>query len=102
MMDPEKYQELLSARDDTDGLPARVTRYQATKCAAIILAGLDGHLTYAQETRSVALFLQAAAFEAGMVAGLLPRSAGELWRHLDALPWPAPGRPHTPNDPLAG
>lgn len=102
MLDPEKYQELLSAREEADDLPAGVTRYQANKCAAIILAGLDGHTTYAQETRSVALFLQTAAFEAGPVAGSLPRSAKDLWRHLDALPWPAPGLPHTPNDPIEG
>lgn len=102
MLDPEKYQELLSARDKADDLPAGVSRYQANKCAAIILAGIDGHLTYAQETRNVALFLQVAAFESGAVAGSLPRSAEDLWRQLEALPWPAPGRPRNSSDPLAG
>lgn len=97
-MDPDKYQELLNERDNADDLPAGVSRYQAKKCAAIILAGLDGHTTYLEETRNVARFLQAAAFEGGEISGTLPRSADGLWRDLDALPWPAPGRPASQPD----
>lgn len=92
-MDPDKYQELLNERDNVDDLPAGVSRYQAKKCAAIILAGLHGHTTYLEETRNVARFLQAAAFEGGNIPVTLPRSAAQLWQDLDALPWPAPGRP---------
>lgn len=92
-MDPDRYQELLNERDDGDTLPAGVNLYQAKKCAAIILAGLDGHTTYLDETRNVARFLQAAAFESGHISVRLPHSADELRQDLDALPWPAPGRP---------
>lgn len=92
-MDSDEYQELLNEHDDADNLPVGVDRYQATKCAAIILAGLDGHTTYLEETRTVARFLQATAIEGGEIVGTLPRSAEELWEDLDALPWPAPGRP---------
>lgn len=93
-LDPDKYQELLSAHDELDNVPVRLTRYQAQKCAAIISAGRDGHLTYAEETKNVARFFQAIAFEAGgQPFGTLSRIADDIWRELNDLPWPQPGLP---------
>lgn len=93
-LDPDKYQELLAEPDELDNLPIEVSRYQAKKCAAIIMAGLEGHITYAEETKNVARFLHAAGFEAGGAPfGTLPRTADDLWQELNALPWPLPGPP---------
>lgn len=71
-----------------------MTRYQAQKCAAIIMAGLAGHTTYAEATARVGQYLQAIALDA------LPKNAhrtaptsDQLWQILDGLPWPAPGHP---------
>jgi hypothetical protein len=62
-MEPNEYQELLSGRDDVDNDPVGMTRYQAQKCAAIILAGRAGHTTYAEATATVAQYLQAIALD---------------------------------------
>ncbi|WP_411731944.1 hypothetical protein [Paeniglutamicibacter sp.] len=55
-LDPDKYQELLNARDELDDVPVSITRHQAQKCAAIITAGQAGqagqagHTAYAEAT----------------------------------------------------
>jgi hypothetical protein len=93
-LDPDAYQEILAAPDVLDGVPVHLTRYQVQKCAAIIMAGQVGHITFAEETRNVAQFLQAVAFEAGGIPfGTLPQSAAAIWQELNALPWPLPGPP---------
>lgn len=49
-----------------------------------------------EETRNIAQLLQAAAFEAGGIPfGILPRSAANLWKELNALPWPLLGPPES-------
>lgn len=92
-MDPDEYQELLNGRDEVDSVPVGMTRYQAQKCAAIIMAGCDGHTMYTEATATVARYLQALALDVlpGNTGTTL--TSGQLWLILDDLPWPAPGAP---------
>ena len=93
-MDPNGYQELLNGRDEVDNVPVGMARYQAQKCAAIIMAGLAGHTSYAEATATVAQYLQAIALDAlPKNAHRTSRTSAQLWQTLDALPWPAPGHP---------
>ena len=92
-LDPDEMQKLLTERDSTDDLPLGITRYQAQKSAAIILAALDGHAAYAEASATVAKYLQTLALEAFPGNHRTPQSSTQLWKILDELPWPAPGPP---------
>lgn len=62
-LDPDKYQELLKAREELDDAPVQPIRHQAQKCAAIIKAGRDGHAAYVEVTDVIARYLQALTLE---------------------------------------
>lgn len=89
-MDPNGYQELFNGRDEVDSVPVGMARYQAQKCAAIIMAG---HASYAEATALVAQYLQAIALDVFPGNAHPTRPSGRLWKILDDLPWPAPGVP---------
>lgn len=92
-LDPDKYQELLNARDELDDVPVSITRHQAQKCAAIITAGQAGHGAYAEATDVVARYLQALALDVLPGTARIPTGSAALWQLLEDLPWPAPGPP---------
>lgn len=92
-LDPNAVQNLLNERDSTDDLPLGITRYQAQKTSAIILAGLDGHTAYSEASATVAKYLQTLALEAFPGNIHTPQSSLQLWKIIDDLPWPAPGPP---------
>lgn len=92
-LDPDKYQELLNARDELDDVPVSITRHQAQKCATIITAGQAGHTAYTEATDVVARDLQAIAVEVLPGTSRIPTGSAALWRILEDLQWPAPGPP---------
>lgn len=93
VLDSNKYQELLNARDELHDVPVQLGRRQAQKCAAIITAGQAGHGAYAETTTVVARYLQALALEVLPGTARIPTGSAALWRILEDLPWPAPGPP---------
>lgn len=92
-LDPDKYQELLDARDEQDDVSVHLSRHQAQKCAAVITAGIDGHAAYAEATPTVARYLQALALDVLPGTARIPAGSVALWRILEDLPWSVPGPP---------
>lgn len=92
-LDPDNYQRLLNTADELDDIPIRINRQQAQKCAAILTAGLDGHVVYTEATVTVARYLQELALD--MLPGIARNAtdSATLWKVLDDLPWPIPGPP---------
>lgn len=74
-VDPFDRQDLLNERHEGDDALVAVTHFQAMKCAAVINAGLDGHTVYADASRTVARFFQAATLEADVAFGVMRRQA---------------------------
>lgn len=93
MLDPDKFQAMLNERDALDDTVVGLTRYQAQKCAAIIMAGHAGHISYAEASTTVAHYLRAIAFDEPQESSQLPRNSSKLWQVLEDLPWPRPGPP---------
>lgn len=91
--DPDEFQHFLNERDSDDDLPIGITRYQAQKSAAIILAGIDGHTAYLEASATVARYLQTLALEAIPTEIHRTQDSAHFWRIIDELPWPAPGAP---------
>nr|WP_176704692.1 hypothetical protein [Arthrobacter sp.]AXV46312.1 hypothetical protein pA40H1_p25 [Arthrobacter sp.] len=92
-VDPDEFQAILNERDDFDNVTVGMTRYQAQKCAAIIMAGQAGHTSYTEASITVAHYLRAIALDGVRETSQVPSHRDTLWQFLDHLPWPRPGPP---------
>lgn len=85
-----------------DDLPVTLTMLQVRKILLIISAGQRGHLVYQEATDKAVAFLETAANETlrdnGLIDIQMTRTAADIWRELDELPWPIPGPPQTQPD----
>lgn len=92
-VDPDEFQAMLNERGDVDNVPLGMTRYQAQKCSAIIMAGQAGHISYIEASTTVAHYLRAIALDGVRESSQMPSDSETLWQFLDRLPWPRPGPP---------
>lgn len=93
MQDPEQLDAVKRQPLDGDDSPAKITAYQAQKCAAILDAYADGQALYRDDVNTVAQFLKTAALEAALGEGYSRPSAQSIWQHLAELSWPRHGGP---------
>lgn len=99
MPDPIDVDALKSQPLDGDMNPAKITAYQAQKCAAILEAYIDGQALYRQQVNAVAQFLKAAAVEGALgSSGHYRPTASTIWQDLDQLSWPRSGAPQSQAD----
>lgn len=64
-VDSFERQNYLYERHEGDGALVEVSHFQVMKFAAIITAALDGHVFYADTSRTVSRFLQVSAWKWG-------------------------------------
>nr|WP_176705542.1 hypothetical protein [Arthrobacter sp.]AXV46662.1 hypothetical protein pA58H3_p47 [Arthrobacter sp.] len=91
--DPDEFQAMLNERDDIDLIAVDMSRFQAQKCAAIIMAGQAGHTSYTEASTTVAHYLRAIALDGVRKSSQMPSNSDDLWQLLEHLPWPRSGPP---------
>lgn len=98
MQDPDDLDEIKRQTSEGDTNSAKITAYQAQKCAAILEAYVDGQVLYREHVNIIAQFFKAAAIEGSLGHGYSRPAAQSFWRQLDQLAWPRHGGPQPQAD----